>query len=62
MSKRETDAAGDAAKSRRVVNQPDGIPDRSIRPAAWKYLLIVAIFLAWVGFLVYCRLAGRPAT
>ena len=62
MTRQERDADGDAAQSRPDVNQVNGIPDRSIRPAAWKYLLIVAIFLAWVGFLVYCRLAGRPAT
>jgi hypothetical protein len=41
------------------VNRVDGIPDRSTRPALWKYLLLVAIFLAWVAFLIYCQLAGR---
>jgi hypothetical protein len=40
------------------VDAVDGIPDRSSNPAAWKYLLLAAIFLAWVAFLVYCQLAG----
>ena len=36
----------------------DEIPDRSENPAKWKYLLIAAVFVAWVAFLVYCWLAG----
>ncbi len=41
------------------VNVIDGIPDRSSRPAIWKYALLAVIFLAWVGFLIYCYLAGN---
>ena len=62
MSKRDRDAAGAAGQSRRAVNEVNGIPDRSLRPAVWKYAVLTAVFLAWVGFLVYCQLAGRPAT
>jgi len=40
-------------------NQRRGeIPDRSKRPAMWKYLLIGLGFLVWLGFLIYCSLAG----
>ncbi len=38
----------------------DGVPDRSPRPAAWKYVLLAVVFLAWVGFLIVCRIAGAP--
>ena len=44
------------------VNVIDGVPDRSGKPAAWKYALIGLIFLAWVVFLVYCLLAGNVET
>lgn len=37
----------------------DGIPDRSSRRSAWKYLLLAALFLAWIAFLVYVLQAGR---
>lgn len=41
-------------------NQREGeIPDRSKRPALWKYVLIGLGFLVWLGFLIYCSLAGR---
>ena len=41
------------------VDVVDGIPDRQVNPPAWKYVLIAAIFSGWVGFLVYCLVAGR---
>lgn len=41
------------------VDVVDGIPDRQANPPAWKYVLMAAIFLGWVGFLVYCLIAGR---
>lgn len=40
------------------VNVVDGIPDRASHRPAWKYVLIVLIFLAWLAFLLYC-LAAR---
>ena len=43
------------------IDVVDGIPDRSSNPAVWKYLLIFLIFAAWVAFLVYCGIAGRPS-
>lgn len=36
----------------------DGIPDRSPNAAAWKLLVLGGVFLAWIGFLIYCRIAG----
>ncbi len=42
------------------VNLIDGIPDRSPHPARWKYLTLLVVFLAWVAFLVFCRIAGSP--
>ena len=41
------------------VDVVDGIPDRAARTPAWKYIVIAAIFLAWVAFLVYCWLASN---
>jgi len=47
---------------RSVLREPidvvDGIPDRSPNAAWWKYVLLGAIFLGWVAFLVYVRIAG----
>ena len=42
------------------VNLIDGIPDRSTRRAVWKYVLIIAVFLFWLGVLVTIQIAGRP--
>lgn len=41
------------------VNVVDGIPDRSPSPAAWKYVLLAGVFVAWVAFLIYCAAAGN---
>ena len=41
------------------IDAVDGIADRTARPAAWKYILIAVIFLAWVAFLLYCLLSGN---
>jgi len=40
------------------VDVVDGIPDRAAKRPIWKYLVLLAIFLAWVGFLIYCLNAG----
>jgi len=40
------------------VDVQDGIPDRSARRPAWRLVAIFAAFAAWVGFLIYCQLAG----
>jgi len=42
------------------VDVVDGIPDRSPNPAAWKYVALIALFLAWLCFLVICKIAGAP--
>ena len=42
------------------VDLVEGIPDRAVRPALWKYVLIAAIFLAWLAFLIYCQTAAAP--
>jgi hypothetical protein len=41
-----------------AVNVVDGIPDRDERPGWWKYAILAALFLAWLGFLTYCALAA----
>ena len=41
------------------VDKVDGIPDRSRSRPWWKYALLVLVFLAWAGFLIYCHLAGN---
>ena len=43
------------------VNVVDGIPDRSTHSGTWAYLIVAAVFVAWVAFLVYCQLAGQAA-
>lgn len=53
--KHKSRALREVAGPQRVV---DGIPDRSQNCAKWKYLLLGAVFVAWVVFLVYCWLAG----
>jgi hypothetical protein len=40
------------------IDMADGIPDASSRRPAWKYAVLIAIFLAWAAFLLYCGLAG----
>ena len=40
------------------VDVVDGIPDRSPRPSAWKYLALLAVFLGWVAVLIYFQVAG----
>jgi hypothetical protein len=40
------------------VNVVDGIPDRSTNPRPWKTMAVGGIFLVWLGFLIYCLLAG----
>jgi len=58
MSKRGRQTLPRAPEVPQPVDVVDGIPDRSLRPGRWKYVLIAVIFLAWVAFLVYCQLAG----
>ncbi len=40
------------------IDVVDGIPDRTTRGSCWRYLLLVAIGLVWLGVLVYCWWAG----
>ncbi len=42
------------------TNAADGIPDRSKNPSPWKYAVLGGIFLAWVAFLIVCRVIGSP--
>ena len=44
--------------ARPPVNVIDGVPGRSANPAAWKYIALAIIFLAWVAFLIYIRSGG----
>jgi hypothetical protein len=53
-------------RARRAEHPPpanliDGIPDRSDRPAAWKRVVLALVFLAWLGFLIYCAAAAHIA-
>jgi hypothetical protein len=38
----------------------DGIPDRSVSPRLWKYVLLACVFVAWVSFLLICLFVGSP--
>ncbi|MGC9454513.1 MAG: hypothetical protein ACP5HU_06575 [Phycisphaerae bacterium] len=42
------------------VDVHDGIPDRAASPRRWPVLVLVGVFLCWVGFLIYCAAAGNP--
>jgi hypothetical protein len=42
------------------VDVHDGIPDRAARPSRKRLLMLAGAFVVWVGFLVYCLLAGSP--
>jgi len=44
------------------VNVVDGIPDRAPTSPRWKFVVILLVFLAWVGFMVFVQIAGRPAS
>jgi len=44
------------------VDVVDGIPDRSPTAPRWKLVVILLVFLAWVGFMLYVQFAGRPAS
>lgn len=59
MTRRSTSGRNDRAETPEPVDVVDGIPDRSGRRAAWKYWVIILVFLAWVALLVYIQLAGR---
>jgi len=43
------------------VDVVDGIPDRSPTAPRWKLAVILLVFLAWVGFMLFVQIAGRPA-
>lgn len=43
------------------VNVVDGIPDRAAHRPLWKYLVLVGVFLAWLGVLIGLFLAGKVA-
>lgn len=41
------------------VDVIDGIPDRASRRPRWIFVLLGGIFIAWVLFLIYVRIAGQ---
>ncbi|MCD6377535.1 MAG: hypothetical protein J7L99_01650 [Planctomycetes bacterium] len=47
-----------SVKITKPVDVIDGIPDRTSRPSWWKYAILAGIFLAWVGFLIACKIIG----
>jgi hypothetical protein len=52
------------ARSQRECPRPvdivDGIPDRAIERPTWRFVLLGAIFAAWIAFLIYVAAAGGP--
>lgn len=54
----EKPAAARHAAPPKAIGVVDGIPDRAERRPTWKYAAIFAVFLAWVGVLLYISLAG----
>jgi hypothetical protein len=64
-SKKKTSASPKAAKNARPtrpvpqpVNVVDGIPDHAETRSRWRLPILLLIFAAWLGFLLYCLLAG----
>jgi len=41
------------------VDIDQGIPDRAARRPAWKYIVLLAIFLIWIAILIYMAMAGK---
>ena len=42
------------------IDMVDGIPDRQAVRPRWKFLVLAAVFAAWIAFLLYCQVAGAP--
>ena len=40
------------------VDMVDGLADHSGHPAKWKYIVLAAIFLAWVAFMIVMGMCG----
>ncbi len=67
MSRKTTKPAKDAssgeAKPAPAVPAPvdvaDGIPDRAARPSWRRLLWVIAIFAAWLAFLIYVKVSGE---
>ncbi|MBS3734054.1 MAG: hypothetical protein KGY99_03925 [Phycisphaerae bacterium] len=57
--KKATDSRPATADPDATAEPADGVPEGSANRAAWKYILLAGIFLAWAGFLLYCALAGN---
>jgi hypothetical protein len=43
-----------------AIDVVDGIPDRSQAPDRWRVVKVFAVYLAWIGVLVYMLLGGLP--
>ena len=43
------------------IDVVDGVPDRAPSSRPWQYAVLALIFAAWVAFLLYCQMAGRPS-
>ena len=53
-----TDDKTDGPAMPEPVDVIDGIPDRSPPASWWRYAVLLAVFAAWVAFLIYVRIAG----
>ena len=53
-------AGGDDVRPPEPVDVVGGVADRTSNVRLWKYLIAALIFLGWVAFLAYCRIAGAP--
>ena len=50
----------DAPRPADPVDVADGIPDRSANCPLWRYLVLGAVFVAWIIFMVYCQITAMP--
>lgn len=57
-SRHKTRAGRDDDQPPEPVDVVEGIADRTSNVGLWKYLIPALIFLGWVAFLAYCRMAG----
>ncbi len=52
MTEPAKDPQADSQKIHPPVDVVDGLADRQAKPPRWKYILIAAIYVAWIAFLI----------
>ncbi len=58
MSKSSQQHSKDAPAPTEPIDVVGGIADHSSKPAKWKLLMLLAVFVGWVAVMVYVQIAG----